>query len=155
MANVRVTVGGVGQKIMSREPGTRVGLQVNTFGIDRIRDGLTGEALVPILTEAIQPAFLQLLAEWPVITGASRDSADVETTEIGAKYARVALQIGGQKLIEDPRNIKHIDYAPYVEFNGTSKTPAGTLTHAMVANQDEMRDYIHDRVSELLRRLTQ
>lgn len=153
MANIRVTVGGIGQQRMSKRPGDITGLAVNTFGMDRIADGLTGEALLPILLEALQPAFLQLLATWPVVTGASRDSAEVVPVEVGLKFARAALQIGGQALITDGRNKSHRDYAPYVEFNGTPRTSPGTLLNAMIDNQPEMRDYIHNRTELMIREL--
>lgn len=153
MVDIRVTVGGVGQSRMSHTPGDRVGLQVNTFGMDRLIEGLTGDMLVPILVEGIQPAYFQLLATWPILTGASRDSAEVVVTEVGARFARVALLIGGPKLISDPRNKSGKDYTPFVEFNGTPKTPAGTLLNAMIDNQPEMRDYIHKQVGDLIREL--
>lgn len=141
---------------MSREPGTITGLQINAFALRNLITGLTGDALAPIVFEAAQPAYLQALAEWPVyqgrdhIGGASRDSIEVVTTEITDRVARVAITVGGPQLIADPRNKSHKDYAPYVEFNGTSKTPAGTLTHAVFANQDEAVEYIHEMAAKLI-----
>lgn len=153
MADIRVTVTGVGGKYPSRTPGTRAAFQVNTFGLDRLTEGITGELLAEVMVTAIQPAYEQALAEWPVITGASRDTIEVTVMEEAAKSARVALQIGGEKLRADPRNKSHKDYAPYVEFNGTPKTPPGTLTHAMVANEPEMRRIIHSSVKQLIQDL--
>jgi hypothetical protein len=153
VADVRVTVGGVGGKFPSRVPGTRTGLQLNTFGLDRLAEGINGEIISEILIDAIQPAYEQAKAEWPVLTGASSDSIDVTVTEVGSNYARVALQAGGEKLKEDERNKSGKDYAPYIEYNGTPTTPPGTLTHAMVANEPEMRRMIHASVSELIRDL--
>lgn len=150
MADIRVTVTGVGGKYPSHEKGDIFGLQVNTFGMTKLQEGITGEAILDILMEAIQPAYEQAKADWPIITQASSDSIEVVTIETGPKLARIALQIGGEKLINDPRNVKHIDYAPYVEYNGTSKTPPGTLTHAMVMNEAQMKRMIHDGVKRLI-----
>lgn len=159
MAGVRVTTGGVGQRSMSRVPGTPTGLQINTFALQKLKTGLTSEMLAPIVLEAAQPAYLQALAEWPVyegrdhIGGASRDSIEVGVIETTDHAARVALTVGGPQLIADPRNRSHKDYAPYVEFNGTSKTPAGTLTHAVFANQDQAVAYIHEMAVRLIEEL--
>lgn len=156
MSGVRVTTGGIGQRTMSRTPGTPTGLQINAFALQRLVTGLTGEALAPILLESAQPAYLQALAEWPVyegpdhIGGASRDSIKLEIVEISEGAARVALSVGGPQLIADPRNRSGKDYAPFVEFNGTPKTPAGTITHAVIANQPEQVAYVHERAALLI-----
>lgn len=151
MAGTRTTIGGIGSKFPSREKGTRAGLGLNTFGLQALAEGITGEALAPIVLEAWQPAFEAAYSEWPVLTGASRDSIELGITEIGPRLVRVALQAGGQKLIEDPRNKSHKDYAPYIEFNGTSTTPAGTMTHAVHSTADEAKARIARGVAELMR----
>jgi hypothetical protein len=152
---LRTTISGVGSKFPSREPGTRVGLQVNVFGLKKLSNAITGDMLADILKEAIQPAYQQALAEWPVLTGASRDSIDIEVTEVGGKFARVALQAGGEKLIYDERNRSGKDYAPFIEFNGTLTTPPGTLIHAMHSTESEMKQIIKSKVSEFLRDILQ
>ncbi len=159
MSDIRVTTGGIDQRYVSRTPGTATGLQVNTFALQKLKGGLTGEALAPIALEAMQPAYLQALAEWPVyegrdhIGGASRDSIEVGISEIGPTNVRVVLQAGGPQLIEDPRNRSKKDYAPFIEFNGTKTTPPGTLTHAIVGNEIEMRQYLHEMAGKLIRDL--
>lgn len=153
MADIRVTQSGVGGKFPSRVKGTRAAFQLNTFGMTKLHEGITGEVLAEIAFEAIQPAYEQALVDWPKITHASVESIEVTTTEIGDKVGRVALQIGGEKLINDPRNKKHIDYAPYVEYNGTAKTPPGTLTHCMVMHEQEMKRFIHASVKHLIQEL--
>lgn len=146
MAGVRV----IGSTKVSHTPGTKVGLQVNTFAAQKFKAMLTGENLARLALEAIQPAYETALEEWPVLTGASRDSIDTEIIEIGAHHARVALTVGGEKLIQDIRNKSGKDYAPFIEFNGTSTTPAGTLTNAMVMNEGDAKAHIHEGVAELL-----
>lgn len=150
MAGIRVT----GQRAISKTPGTTIGLQVNTFVMDKLASDLSGELLQPIAVEALTPALFQCREEWPVLTGASKETIRVETVEVTAKAVRVALVVGGLPLIEDPRNKSHKDYAPFIELNGTATTPAGTLTHAMVMNESEMRAYLHDRARALLEELT-
>lgn len=147
MADARVTFGR-----RSRVPGTDVGINVNTFGAERLLGMLTGPQLEAILHEAIVPAFEQLKQDWPILTGASSDTIRIETVEIGARHARVALLVGGEALIADARNEKHIDYAPFVEFNGTSKTPPGTMAYAMHSNQAQIRQTIHAMIGQVLHR---
>lgn len=145
MANVRVSRGS-----RVRTVGAPVGVQVSTFGLDRL-EGVTGADLEPILTEAMQPARDVVAADWPIDTGASIDTLRIETDEIGARHARVSLRIGGAPLIADARNTKHIDYAPYIEFNGSpGGTPPGTIAYAMSSQARLMRDLIHAGVRALL-----
>lgn len=153
MANIRTTVTGVGGKFPSRVAGTQVAFQVNTFGMTKLEAGITGEVMEPILIEAMQPALEQAKEDWPKDTHASVETLEVVTMEIGPKVARVALQIGGERLIADPRNLKHIDYAPYVEYNGTAKTPPGTLTHVMAMNEKVMKQMIHAGVKRMIEEL--
>lgn len=148
MADVRVTRG-----VRSRTPGVPVGVQVNTFGLDRLLEGVTGNDLEPLLHNALIPAYDQAHNEWPVDTGASRDTLRIETDEVGARHARVSLRIGGLPLIEDPRNVKHIDYAPFIEFNGSpGGSPPGILLYAMTSQARLIRSLIHANVRELVER---
>lgn len=153
MAGVRTTISGIGSKFPSRTPGDPTGMSLNTFGMDKLHEGINGEHINEILLDAITPAYDQLKEEWPVITGASSDTIRVESGEIGPKMARVHLMIGGTALIEDPRNVSGKDYVPYVEFNGTTKTPPGTLAHAMFANMDEMKEMIRNSVRQYIQDL--
>lgn len=145
MADIRVTIGS-----RSREPGTRVGVQLNTFGLKRLEAGINGEALAGITLEAAQPMLEQALSDWPVWTGASRDSLELTVEEVSAHLARIRLQAGGQRLIEDARNEKHIDYAPYIEFNGTKTAPPGILAYAVHSQAAEFRAKVHAGVSALI-----
>lgn len=130
--------------------GQPVGIQVSTFGLRQLQT-ISGADLEPIITEALQPALEQLQADWPVDTGASVDSARIETDEVEERSARVSLRIGGEPLINDPRNVKKIDYAPYLEFNGSpGGTPPGVMLYAMSANRTLMRDTIHEAVALLI-----
>lgn len=144
MALLRTTVSGLAGKNLSRTPGTQIGLRINTFGLDKLQ-GITGADLAPILLEAIQPAYEQALAEWPIITGASRDTIDTAIQEEATKLARVVLQVGGQRLIDDPRNKSHKDYAPFVEFN------RWVLTHAIYNNLDAIKENIRQGVGNLIK----
>lgn len=150
MSNVRTTVSGVGSKFPSRVKGSKAALSINTFGMQKLHEGINGEAIAAILLEAAQPAFDQAFAEWPRDTNASVETLELVVYEVGEKNARVALQIGGPALIEDPRNKKHIDYAPFVEFNGTPKTPPGTMTHAIHANEEEIKRRIREGLRVLI-----
>lgn len=125
-------------------------MQVSTFGLQKLL-GVTGADMEPVAHLALAPAFEQAHADWPVMTGASVDSLRIETDEVGAKHVRVSLRIGGAQLIADARNTKHVDYAPYIEFNGSPKgTPPGTILYAMSANDRLMRSILHEGVSEIL-----
>lgn len=147
MATVRVLRGA-----RSRVPGTTVGVQVSTFGIDELEQ-ISGSELVPILLEAMEPVRQVVAAEWPIDTGASIETLRIETDEIGIRHARVSLKIGGTPLIMDPRNTKHIDYAPYIEFNGSPRgTPPGTIAYAFSSQARLMRSLIHAGARELIRR---
>lgn len=151
MANIRSTVTGTTGKYISRTPGSRVGLQVNSFGAQKLK-GITGKDLAPIIFKAMGIAYNEAYDEWPVRTGASRDSIDLTVQEVGPKSARVALQAGGPKLIRDKRNESGKDYAPFIEFNGTATVSPGTLTRAVIGNQDEIKAAIREGVAELIRR---
>jgi len=151
MAYTRTTVGGIGgTKFPSRTPGDPTGLSINSFLIGKIKEVLSGEQVAPILLWAMEPAYEQAKADWPVVTGASSDTIRLETDEIEANFARVSLRVGGEQLMQDPRNKKGIDYAPFVEFNGTSKTPPGTITHAVIITQDEVKERIKLGLQALL-----
>lgn len=145
MADVRVTTGS-----RSRVVGEPVGVSLNTFGLTRL-EGITGEDLLPIVVSALEPSREQAFNDWPKETHASSESIRIEPDEVGEKHVRVALKVGGQQLIEDPRNVKHIDYAPYLEFNGSpSGYPPGILSYAFFSHQREMRDRIHEGVALLI-----
>lgn len=147
MADVRVLRGA-----RSRTVGVPVGVQMSTFGLDRL-EGISGSDLEPICLEAMEPVREQAASEWPIDTGASIDTLRIETDEVGAKHVRVSLRIGGPQLVSDPRNVKHIDYAPYIEFNGSpGGTPPGTLAYAMSSQARLARSLIHAGVRELIRR---
>lgn len=146
MADVRVTRGNRIQTI-----GAPVGVQVNTFGLQRLAAGVDGDHLEEILTDAMSIPEAVVQETWPVDTGASLDTLRIETDEVGPSHARVSLRIGGAPLIADPRNTKHIDYAPYIEFNGSpGGTPPGTILYAMTSTDRQVRDRIHNRVRELI-----
>lgn len=145
MANVRVT-----HSKMSRVPGTRTGIMINTFGLDKLSKDVNGDALMHISMEALIPAMTDVFENWPVQTGASRDSIHIAPIEEGDYHARAMLAVGGQQLIEDPRNRSHKDYAPYIEFNGTATVRSGTLTRAFFSNDREMRRLIHEGVRNLI-----
>lgn len=150
MADVRVTRGNRIQTI-----GAPVGVQTNTFGLQRLMAGVSGDHLEEILTDALQIPEQVVQETWPVDTGASVETVRIETDEVGPTHARVSLRIGGAPLIADPRNKKHIDYAPYIEFNGSpGGTPPGTLLYAMTSTSTEVKDYIHNRVRELIEDLS-
>lgn len=149
MADVRVTVGRG-----SRIPGTEAGIQVNTFGLDRLMAGVTGAALEPLLYEALEPSFELAHEAWPVLTGASRDSMRLQTIEIEARRARVALLVGGEQLKSDPRNITPgKDYAPFIEYNGTATVPPGTIAYAIHSREQDIRAVIHEGVGFLIEEL--
>ena len=147
MANVRVTTGRP-----SREPGTQVGMAINTFGLAKLQGAVNSQVMAEIATEALQPAYRDCYDGWAVLTGASRDSISVDTIEVGPTFARVALQAGGEKLIADPRNKSHKDYAPYLEFNGSpsGSQPAGLIVHSIFSNDREMRQIIHDGIKRVI-----
>ena len=147
LPTVRTTVGR-----RSRVPGTLIGVQLNTFRMRRLEALLSGEELAPILLEASQPAMDQAVSEWPVLTGASRDSISLDLIEVGANRARVALQAGGPKLINDARNKSGKDYAPFIEFNGTATAPPGIIIGAIFDNEVEIKQRIRAAVVELIRR---
>jgi hypothetical protein len=145
MADIRTTFGR-----RSREQGTVVGVKVNTFGLDRLQASFTGDRLAPILVEALQPSFNEAYAEWPVLTGASRDSIDIVVAEVLERAARVALQAGGPTLIANPLNTSHKDYAPFIEFLGTPTAAPGILVRAIYSNQDAIKQRIRDGVKALI-----
>ncbi len=124
----------------SREPGTTVGMEVNVFGLTALEAGINGEAIAPILLEALQPALIEARGEWPILTGASIESMETVISEIGLRHARAVLQVGGAKLIADPRNVSRKDYAPFIEFNG-SPTGRGqhSISNAIFGNDRQIR----------------
>lgn len=156
MSQVRVTISGsAGGRFRSRIPGTQVGLQVNTFGMDRLIAGVNGDSLLEITMEAGQIAFDQAFEEWPVLTGASRDSIELIPAEVEARRARVILQVGGPLLIDDPRNRSHKDYAPFLEFNGSpsGSSAPGVILRAIADNDAAIREAIHAGVAALIQGL--
>jgi hypothetical protein len=121
--------------------------------MDKLIAGVTGANLAPILLEAGKPSYEQAYSEWPVLTGASRDSIELIVTEINPRSARVVLQAGGEKLINDPRNKSGKDYAPFIEFNGTPRAPAGILRNSIYDRDADIRSAIHQGVRELIQEL--
>lgn len=150
---LRTTTGGPsGAKEQFRTPGAVTGVGLNTYVLDKIESALDGPALAKILMRAISIAKGYALQEWPVVTGASRDTIRTQVSEVSLHAAKVSLLVGGPQLIADERNKSKKDYAPYVEFNGTSRTPPGTILRSMEVNKDAMRESIREDVAELLRR---
>lgn len=147
----RSTVSGMYGKYPSRAAGTLTAIQMNTFILDKVRSHITGEELAPILLDAMEPALEQALAEWPVDTGASKSTINTDIMEEGPKSARVALHAGGEDLINHPDNPSKKDYAPYIEFNGTLTAHPGTLTRAMVTNEEEIKERLKKGLAEWLK----
>ena len=152
MASVRVTVGGIGgSKFPSHDKGDPTGLSLNTFGLQKLESSITGERMVPILMRAIELPKEQVEENWPNDTYASIETLRVEVDEVGPHMARIILTIGGPQLIEDPRNKKHIDYTPFVEFNGSpAGRGMGTFSRAFAVTQQDMADIIHAGVEEMI-----
>lgn len=156
---IRTTISGIGGRDISHTPGDPTGLQINTFVLDKMIDGLNGEALKPIVVDAMEPAYNQAKAEWPIyegpdhVGGASNDSIKIWVPEVEETRVRVALSAGGIALIEDERNRQHKDYAPHIEFNGTKTAAPGTLTRAVTDNTPESREIIRAGALALLKRL--
>lgn len=146
----------------SRIPGTGVGVQVNTFGLQKLQAAITGEAIADVLLEAMQVAYDQAKEEWPIDTGASGEtirlekvsSEDLRSHHAGGdptRVGRVALQIGGLDLINDPRNKSHKDYAPYVEFNGSpAGRGQGVIQRAVYSNQGVILDQVRSGMAGLI-----
>lgn len=154
MAGTRTTIGGIGgRKFSSKVPGDPTGFGVNTFLLDKLKAAMDGEALAPLVLDAVEPAKEQALAEWPVDTGASRSTIRTEIVETGPHFARAALIVGGIALIEHPDNKSHKDYAPFIEFNGTSKTPPGTLSNAVFDTSDAMKERLADNIRAYLQEI--
>lgn len=151
MANVRITT-----TRASRQKGESSGIQVNVFGMQALEEGITGEVLNEIMLQAAQPMLDEAIQNWyehwfKFDTGASQDSIQLLTTEVGDHFARIMLQAGGQKLIEDARNVSHVDYAPFLEFH----EGGGMIRSAVFDNRDDfvraVREGIAYTIAELLR----
>ncbi len=144
---------GLSRTNVGRRPrgvGTTVGMEVSTFGLDKLQAGINGETIAPILVEAIQPALLEAREAWPVLTGASLSTMVAGVSEIGPHHARVVLQVGGEALITHPDNKSKKDYAPYIEFNG-SPTGRGqhSISNAIYGNDKQMRQTIKNGIKAL------
>lgn len=150
---LRTTISGKGSKFPSRTPGDITAVQMNTFGLQKLIEGVNGEALSIIALEAWQPALEIAREDWPKDTHASVESMELVIIEIGDKHCRVALQVGGEKLRQDERNKSGEDYAPYIEFNGTSTTSPGTITHAVHSTEAEAKAKLREGVAVLIREL--
>jgi len=151
MADIRVSRG----REFSATKGTPVGMQVNVFGLAKLQAEVTGQALVPIMVEALEPALAEAKLSWPILTGASIDSMVIEVIEVLPTGARVNMQAGCHRLITDPRNKSKTDYAPFIEFNGSpSGRGQGAMTNAFYSQERQMRRTIHDGVSLLIARIT-
>ncbi len=147
MSNVRTTIGGIGgSKFTSKVPGSPTGVGLNTFGLQAIKGAVSGEMLVPILLAALEPAKEIAFDEWPKDTWASSESIRTEVVEIGSTFARVALTVGGEQLINDPRNKSHKDYSPYIEY----VSHPGILFNALNSNDTLIKEKIRDGVRQLI-----
>jgi hypothetical protein len=153
MANIRNTFTGVGGRFPSRVKGTQAAFSMNTFGLNKLEAGINGEHLSEIAYDAMEVAEEMAKEEWPKDTHASVETIERVIYEVNERSCRVALQIGGQKLIEDPRNKSHKDYAPYVEYNGTPKTAPGTLAHVMAVTEPEIKERMRNGVRQLIQDL--
>lgn len=140
---------------MSREKGVPIALQMNTFVLDKLRSRISGEELSQLQVEAMQPALEAAQADWPVLTGASKDSLQIVVMEENQHSARVALQAGGEQLINDERNIDKKDYAPFIEFLGTATTSPGTIARAVITNEElikeRLKEYLREWIMEAIR----
>lgn len=147
MANTRTTFGR-----RSRQPGDQVGVQMNVFGLNALQAGITGDKLAEVLLYAGQPAYEEAHADWAVDTGASRDSIELVVAEVLPRAARVVLQAGGSKLIDDPRNKAKKDYAPFLEFNGSpsGSMGPGTIQRAVYSNDRVIKERIKEGVAKLI-----
>ena len=134
----------------SRESGSQVGIQLNTFGLDKIRAEINGHALAVIMLEAAQPMLEQATQDWPVDTGASRDSIELVAVEEGDHRARIVLQAGGQKLENDPRNKSGIDYAPFLEFGTEGRAAHGVIRDSVFDNEEAYRSGVRAGVKGLI-----
>lgn len=135
-----------------RDSGSQVGVSVSTFGLDKLIEGVTGQMMAEVGVKALQVAYEEAQEAWPVQTGASKDSMEVVAAEVGSRHARVRLQVGGQKLISDPRNKSHRDYAPFIEFNGTATAPAGIIRDAIYLNDREIKEEIRQGLRDRIER---
>jgi hypothetical protein len=150
--NFRRSFSGLGTKFISRDPGSLVGVAVNTSAIGKMRGRVTGRNILPILMKAVKKyALPQAKEEWPIETGASHDSIRVIAVEVSENRASAGLTVGGQQLIDDSRNERHIDYAPFIEFNGSpAGRGEGTITNAMFGNQDAILEDVREGTGMLV-----
>jgi hypothetical protein len=133
----------------------RLKMQVNVHGLKTLQAGITGDAIAQILMDALEPAEISARADWPVDTGASIDSIERELVEVGERHARAVLQIGGPKLLADPRNRSRKDYAPFVEFNGSpAGRGQGVMARSFYNNEKTMKQIIHNEIASLIAELT-
>lgn len=153
--NVRTRIGGIGGgRGMSRAVGTPVGVQINTSGLKAMRDTINGPLLVQWLLEAWQPALEQAFNDWPKLTHASSETIRLEIIEEGPNIGRIALMVGGERLILDPRNKSKKDYSPFVEFNGTATAFPGTISGAVFSNMDICLERLKELAAAHLRGLS-
>lgn len=149
MADVRVTT-----TRGSRQKGDVAGIQLNTFGLQKLADGVNGEEIARIMLEAAQPMFEQCQHDWydhwfNFDTGASADSVALITTEVEERRARIQLQAGGEVLRSDPRNKSHQDYAPMLEYH----EGGGMIRNAVFDNQEEFVRNVHAGIKRLVEEL--
>jgi len=132
------------------EVGSMISVSVDTTVLQSI-ENISGDDLLPIILDAIEPSMEIAKSQWPVLTGASIESFEVTGEVTGERKAHGQLQVGGAKLISDSRNDKHIDYAPFIEFNG-SPTGLGkdAVFNSFVGRADEMKRMIRDGVQRLI-----
>lgn len=146
MADIRITSGR-----RSRQPGDTVGIQLNTFGLDKLASGVGGQELEVIVQEAATPMVEEAKAEWYQrswrhVTGASGDSIALVTTEVAERRVRVQFQAGGELLTSDPRNPSGVDYAPFLEF----REGGGVIRDVFFSQQEETVRRIHAGVKALV-----
>lgn len=145
MALVRITQGRA-----SRAPGTQVGVQLNTFGLDEVRGRVNGKELAAILMDSAQSMLTDAVLNWPRDTGASGDSIELAVVEENENSARIVLQAGGQTLENDPRNKSGIDYAPFLEFGTNGRAAHGALRNAVYDGETEFKSLVREGVRALI-----
>ncbi len=144
-SGVRITTGR-----RSRETGSQVGVQLNTFGLGKVKEAVNGKELARILIQSAQPMLENAFDNWPKLTGASADSIELVVVEEGETHARIVLQAGGQKLENDPRNKSGIDYAPFLEFGTNGRHAYGAIRNAVFDGESAFKDNVREGVRELI-----
>lgn len=145
MASLRQTTGR-----RSRDLGTVAGIRLNLFALDQLRGRVTGEEMAAVMLESAKPMYNQAVEDWPRDTGASGDSIELLVVEAGETRARIVLQVGGQKLANDPRNKSGIDYAPYLEFGSQGRHAYGVIRNSVFDNEDDYKQRVREGIKRLI-----